>query len=461
MHPQLGFPPGCSVSSTNACSASYAALSSAGALWPCPAGSPSASTCGASGCVPGEGVDNPLCMHLNATHPCCCAAAGCAVEPLFNVVIGVCKGKSCACGGSTANSCAPQGQGDRCGADCTGAVVPCCFGADVTPLEPYYQEGSHAVINYLAAYQFDAAAGRWALQGESSFNTDAKFPPFDLMQPYGGLAKEEAWLAPQPGGAAFWGLGYYAAGVRGVGAPGMMWVLSTEDWFGATWYMLNQLALDRGPGESYPKSAACPVNSNCWASGNSGEMDFLEPGWNNPRTAAMDYRQSFATQNNQVGRCFVGGDDSGGFASPNWLLTEASPVGGAPPEPVVYVAVVDAVGNWVYRIPAGEIGEVWPGLGRRAANALVQAAPSKLVGSVNPGNSSFAMTFTPNCQARNYSAALAQQCIFNGQQGFCGNWFADMSNTRQPLFPSESCARDVRGGATMPWCACMVGKGAC
>ena len=29
--------------------------------------------------------------------------------------------------------------------------------------------------------------------------------------------------------------GYYPAGVRGVGVPGAMFVLSTEDWFGATW----------------------------------------------------------------------------------------------------------------------------------------------------------------------------------------------------------------------------------
>lgn len=55
------------------------------------------------------------------------------------------------------------------------------------------------------------------------------------MQPYGGLSPSQAWLAPQPGGSVFWSLGYYPAGVRGVGGGGVMFVLSTEDWFGGTW----------------------------------------------------------------------------------------------------------------------------------------------------------------------------------------------------------------------------------
>ena len=34
-----------------------------------------------------------------------------------------------------------------------------------------------------------------------------------------------------------------------------------------------------------------------------------------------------------------------------------------------------------------------------------------------------------------------------------------MNATGQPLWPSESCERDVRNGVTMPWCKCMVGGG--
>ncbi len=85
-------------------------------------------------------------------------------------------------------------------------------------------------------------------------------------------------------------------------------------------------------------------------------MDFLEPGWNKPATALLNYTQSYATQNNQAGRCFPAGVNPGGFNSQNVLLTERSPF--APnqkPEAIVYVAVYDAVGAWVYRIPAADV----------------------------------------------------------------------------------------------------------
>ena len=56
----------------------------------------------------------------------------------------------------------------------------------------------------------------------------------------------------------FWALGYYAAGVRGVGPPGIMFVLSAEEWYGATWYVsaLSTLAdprvcASRGPLHAY------------------------------------------------------------------------------------------------------------------------------------------------------------------------------------------------------------------
>ena len=80
------------------------------------------------------------------------------------------------------------------------------------------------------------------MQPESSFNTNGSRLPYDLMKQYGGIGADNAWLAPQPGGSAFWGLGYYPAGVRGVGVPGAMFVMSTEQFWGATWYMLNQVS---------------------------------------------------------------------------------------------------------------------------------------------------------------------------------------------------------------------------
>ena len=37
-----------------------------------------------------------------------------------------------------------------------------------------------------------------------------------------------------------------------------------------------------------------------------------------------------------------------------------------------YVAVVDSVGNWVYRLPADKANEIWPGIGRKTIEAKLQ-----------------------------------------------------------------------------------------
>ena len=159
------------------------------------------------------------------------------------------------------------------------------------------------------------------IQEESSFNTNASRPPFNMTAPLGGLSEAEAWLAPQPGGSAFWSAGYYPAGAKGVGGDGgALFVLSTEHFWGGTWYMLNQLTIDRGPASAYPEERCAVTNDNCWASGNAGEMDFLETGWN-LRDISDDpaFRRSFSTQFNQIGRCFNGGINGGGFTSNNYV----------------------------------------------------------------------------------------------------------------------------------------------
>ena len=50
-------------------------------------------------------------------------------------------------------------------------------------------------------------------------------------------------------------------------------------------------------------------------------MDFLEPGFGGGRGSATslktDYRASFATQNNQMGRLWPGGVNTGGWTSKN------------------------------------------------------------------------------------------------------------------------------------------------
>jgi len=74
---------------------------------------------------------------------------------------------ACGRGGkhSTAPSCAPEGYPGYCenlatippyklgNASCTGEVVPCCRGADLTPLLPWFEKGSQARLNYWAAFE--------------------------------------------------------------------------------------------------------------------------------------------------------------------------------------------------------------------------------------------------------------------------------------------------------------------
>lgn len=488
-HPRFGFPHNCSLEVANSCAPTYTQLSAAGELWPCPDGDDPDLPLWPQDCVAGATTSAPsrtcAASSLNASHPCCCPARGCYTAARFNTIIGVCRGGSCGpsvCGGGrgekrpTAPSCGPQGFPGYCESlrtippynrgndNCTGKEVPCCRGSDLTPLLPWFERGSKARLNYWAAFDFEPASRQWVMQDESSFNTDGSRPVFDLLKPYGGLSVEDAWLAPQPGGSASWGLGYYPAGVRGVGKASAgrdggaaMFVLSTEEWFGATWYMLNQLTLDRGPDVKMPVTDCSVTNNNCWAAGNAGEMDFLEPGFGGGRGSTIsletDYRASFATQNNQMGRLWPGGVNTGGWTSNNYLLTP--PIDA--PEPVVYVAVVDRVGNYVYRIPAADVERVWPGISRKTINATLRAAPTEVPGSINPCVDGYCMTFTSNCQATTSQDAHTQGCALGRPtDGFCGNWFASMGETGQQLFPNASCTKDVRGGVEMPWCVEMV-----
>jgi hypothetical protein len=297
-HPRFGFPHNCSLEIVNSCSATYEQLSAAGELWPCPAGDDVDLPLWPQECVRGATTGTPpntcTASDLNSSHPCCCPATGCYTAAQFNTVIGVCQGGSCgpsACGRggkrSTAPSCAPQGFPGYCdnlktippynkgNESCSGEAVPCCRGADLTPLLPWFEKGSKARLNYWAAFEFEPSTKQWRMQEESSFNTDGAKPSYDLLKPFGGLPVEDAWLAPQPGGSASWGLGYYPAGVRGVGGSdggAAMFVLSTEEWFGATWYMLNQLTLDRGPAAKMPEEHCSVTDNNCWGAGNAGEM---------------------------------------------------------------------------------------------------------------------------------------------------------------------------------------------
>lgn len=139
------------------------------------------------------------------------------------------------------------------------------------------------------------------------------------------------------------------------------------------------------------------------------------------------YKASWSTQNNRMGRLFPGGVNTGGWASRNYLLTTPA----SDPQPVVYVAVVDSVGNWVYRVPADRANTIWPGIHRKTIAQTLQAAPSERPTQVNPCLGDYCLVFTSNCQARTRSEAEAQSCGFRPQDGFCGNWYASATQPMQ------------------------------
>ena len=401
---------------------SYQELRARGQLWRCPNADQAAGQQYYGSCVRGSG-SNPLCK-LNpyaANLGCCCPENGCWTPPQFNWIIAVCKGSSC--GGYNS---APATQ-------------------------RYKNAGSELIVNYAASYQWDGQ--HWQLVKNSSFNTDGSRPEFDTMKPNGGMNASEAWLQPRPGGAADWSWGYYPAGVRGAGPPGMLFVLSVESVWNIAWYMLNQVTLDKGPVIGYQPNSECKYgNSNCWASGNSGEIDFLEAPWTVNEGAADGYRRLYATQFNQVGRSFIGDGGStcnadggwfGDVTSNNYFLGTVQ----GKRMPYVFAAVVDRIGTFIYRIPGADSDKYWPGLSRKTAACTLGARPYYRPTNNGPpcdDSNPYCALFLPNCQSASWGGAAAgdqggpnQGCKVNEQQGWCQNWWLRFANTGQWLWPAN------------------------
>lgn len=66
----------------------------------------------------------------------------------------------------------------------------------LTPYSLHTPSPTSQVINYIAAYTFNTSTATWAIDATSSFNTDARFPAYDLMQPYGGIGATATRLLP-------------------------------------------------------------------------------------------------------------------------------------------------------------------------------------------------------------------------------------------------------------------------
>lgn len=435
------------VSSDHTCpvTPSYQQMKDTGKLWSCPSYNRSTgSQFYSSSCT--EGNKNSLCDKLDPATPqfgCCCPRDGCWTPPNFNWILATCKGSGCGGYGSTYDT------------------------------RKYKDAGSQLLVNYVASYQWNSTSKTWSMVRDSSFNTDGSRPSIDCTRGDGGLKPGAApWMHPQPGGAAAWTWGYYPAGVKGVGPPGAMFVLSVERVWNVAWYMLNQATLDRGPAVGYPNNQ-CPYgNNNCWAAGNSGEIDFLESAWTVNAGSADEYRRLYSTQWNQIGRSFVGDMGSTSHADGGWFSDHQTTnnyfLGTKPnvTDPYIFVAVVDQVGTFIYRIPASRSDEIWPGLSRKTAACSLGARPTERPPNNGPpcddGNP-FCALFLPNCQAdkwggqsAGHQGAANQGCKVNGQQGWCQNWWRLFDNTGQWLWPENGKRSSVQYQAPappvkMPW----------
>ncbi len=432
-------------------------------LWPCPwvdsndpeacCGGDSLDICASCDPMLGDCSTDPLCFPgtsgMLETGGVCRPLEGCFITPEFNWIIGACQGSNC---GDYSDSTAKN-------------------------LRRYKNRGTRAILNYVAAYRFDADQKIWVLEAPSSFNTDGAKGAYDLIQPWGGLGQDDAWLSPQPGGAGGWGWGYYPAGVEGLGAPAMLFVISTELSWNFTWYMLNKVTLDRGPTVSYPSEDCPQTNLNCWDAGNAGEIDFLQPPWTTSSGTADNYRRLYATSNNENGRCFsgsMGETCQAGGQFGNVVTTNSYFLGSGPdkPEPYIFAAVVDQIGTFIYRIPSGESARpLWlapggsPGLSRKTAACQLKSRPELRPPNGGPPcdeTEPYCALFLPNCQATRWGGADSEGasnegCYTNPHQGFGKNWFRNFVDTEQWQWPENGNASVVnfRHGAvppqTMPW----------
>ena len=300
----------------------------------------------------------------------------------------------------------------------------------------------------------------------------------------------------------------------GVESEGMMFIISTESSYNFAWYMLNQENLNRGGvarrASHNDEEYDCLEPSNCWTDGNSGEIDFLEspfasgrairdtsdqvPSTPNAPTiieqrcgdpdategscpgikgaAANDYRRLYLNNLNQFGRSFpttvgasIGGWD--GVSETNAYMVGSDPTlmdgdGKLKEQPIIYCAVVDKIGTWVYRIPQNskdgrklfgnylDEDSVWSdstngstknGLSRfQAAKELDNTlnTPPDSFQSELDGHDGFTAIFIPFCQSEYGNSLQTTFCGTTKTSGFCNNWFSLLKNTGQWQYKKEN-----------------------
>jgi len=292
----------------------------------------------------------------------------CGVKPHFNWIIGTCE--------------VTGGEGQFC------AHIPDCA-----------KTGSPK-INYLATYQFnghefvmvdDSTAGDISGSGVSG----------NYWEGTGWVSQNMSW--DWRGGDwtqkyAPWAKGKGVDGPRGITPPAGLFVLSTENFYYAAFYMLSQVNINL---EGHHQ----PTDTNCWL----WELDPVEGsvGWHQEGTDGPgNLNMLYGTNNAQVSGCmplsYTAKQTNGlrdEFFSPGMFQSfcEANPdTPGCKPgevkidwsggrdgsqrweqfwdQPYVFAVVLDAKGSWTYRwIPEEDGSTGWPGVSRHsAARTLVK-----------------------------------------------------------------------------------------
>ena len=98
-------------------------------------------------------------------------------------------------------------------------------------------------------------------------------------------------------------------------------------------------------------------------------------------------------------------------------------------DPYIFVAVIDSVGTFIYRIPSSESDKIWSGLSRKSAACTLDARPTQRPPNNGPpcdDSNPYCALFLPNCQAESWGGNSAghqgganQGCKVNSQQGWC------------------------------------------
>lgn len=148
---------------------------------------------------------------------------------------------------------------------------------------------SAAEVYYVRAYQFDLATGGWVLDPASSFTADQ---PGDLLN-FTALNLSLLDAGDHQDWDMKFGPTTAQTNTNGLGPPGMLFLLSARRLQWITFYALNQIIMNRGPGgERYA--------DNCWSS-SAGEFDFLEaPFWGG---ISLPADRLYTTITSGTGRC--------------------------------------------------------------------------------------------------------------------------------------------------------------